>query len=140
MASRDLNDLLPGTKKKVQAWLDACVTEIPEPVFVTCTFRDQAEQSGLWAKGRTEPGRKVTWARHSKHTERRAVDFALRLPDPWDMKVDTDHDEIPDFLEVGRLAETFGLTWGGRFKSNADYPHVQDDEIYELATGEKEAS
>lgn len=129
MASRSLGDLLPGTRKKVEAWLDACATEIPEPVFLTCTFRDQAEQDGLWARGRTEPGRKVTWTRHSKHTERRAVDFALKQPDPWNLKCDVDEDGIPDFFEVGQLAERFGLTWGGRWR-NADYPHVQDDEIY----------
>ena len=130
MSSRSLEDLLPGTRKKVVAWLDACDhPDVLPQVFLTCTYRSQAEQDGLWARGRTEPGRKVTWTRHSKHTERRAVDFALKMPNPWDTKVDIDNDNIPDFLEVGQLAETFGLTWGGRWRT-PDYPHVQDDEVY----------
>jgi peptidoglycan L-alanyl-D-glutamate endopeptidase CwlK len=130
MPSRDLNDLLPGTRAKVEAWLDACChPDVLPQVFITCTYRSQEEQDTLYAKGRTEPGRKVTWTKHSYHTQRRAVDFALKIPDPWDMKVDIDHDKIPDFLEVGALAETFGLTWGGRWDT-PDYPHVQDDEIY----------
>ena len=132
MTSRSLDELLPGTRAKVEAWLAACAKEVPTIVFLTCTFRDQAAQDALWSKGRTQPGPKVTWTLKSKHTERRAVDFALKLPDPWDMKVDVDHDEIPDFLEVGQLAETVGLTWGGRFSPNPDFPHVQDDEIYPL--------
>jgi peptidoglycan L-alanyl-D-glutamate endopeptidase CwlK len=129
MPSRSLDDLLPGTRAKVEAWLAACAAQVLAPVFLTCTFRAQDEQDGLWARGRTAPGPKVTWTRFSKHTERRAVDFALRETDPWDMKIDVDHDAIPDFLEVGQLAEKFGLTWGGRWR-NPDFPHVQDDEIY----------
>ena len=131
MASRDLNDLLPGTRKKVDAWLIDCANEVRQPVFIVCTYRSQFEQDHLYAQGRTEPGKKVTWTQHSKHTERRAVDFALRMPNPWDLKCDYDDDDIPDFIEVGRLAEKHGLQWGvivdGR---RTDLGHVQDDEVY----------
>ena len=131
MPSRSLDDLLPGTQAKVWAWLFDCQHAIPQPVFVTCTYRSQEEQDSLWARGRTEPGPKVTWTQHSKHTERRAVDFALRMPNPWDTKIDVDGDGTPDFLEVGRLAEKNGLQWGiivdGQHR---DLCHIQDNEIY----------
>ena len=132
MASKSLDDLLPGTRKKTEAWLAECATAIVQKVFIVCTYRSQEEQDGLWAKGRTEPGPKVTWTRRSKHTERRAVDFALQMPNPWDLKADIDEDQIPDFTEVGRLAEKHGLQWGivNRRGQHVDLGHVQDNEIY----------
>jgi hypothetical protein len=129
VASRSLNDLLPGTKAK---WL-AVKAALPElSIFEVCTYRSQEEQDGEWAKGRTTPGPKVTWTRHSKHTERRAVDFALKMPNPWDLKADVDYDDIPDFTEVGRMAEKCDLQWGiiKADGMHADLGHVQDNEVY----------
>ncbi len=134
MASRSLDDLLPGPRAKVDAWLAECSVEIPQPVFITCTYRSQFEQDYLYAQGRDKdhPGPIVTWTRKSKHTERRAVDFALKQPNPWDMKCDVDHDSIPDFIEVGRIAEKHGLQWGVTLKNGqrTDFGHVQDNEVY----------
>lgn len=132
MSSRSLSDLLDSTRAKVEAWLAECPTAISQPVFLVCTFRSQAEQDSLWAKGRTTTGPKVTWTRRSKHTERRAVDFALRQPKPFDLKADYDHDEIPDYTEVGKLAEKYGLQWGivGPTGKHKDLGHLQDNENY----------
>ena len=134
MASRDLNDLLPGTRAKIEAWLAECPLVVKQYVFITCTYRSQEEQDAEWAKGRTKPGPKVTWTRHSKHTERRAVDFALKMPNPWDVKVSIDDDEIPDYTEVGRLAEKHGLQWGiiNKYGAHVDLCHLQDNEVYEV--------
>lgn len=152
MASRDLDDLLPGTQKKVEAWLAACVGIISQAVFVLCTYRSQMEQDALYAQDREpleevnrlrkladmppitekENESEVTWTRHSKHTERRAVDFSLKMPNPWDLKADIDNDHIPDYTEVGQLAEKFGLQWGviNKKGKHVDLGHVQDNEIY----------
>jgi peptidoglycan L-alanyl-D-glutamate endopeptidase CwlK len=133
MASRDLKDLLPGTKKKVQAWLDECAITIKQPVFIVCTYRSQFEQDGEYAKGRTAPGPVVTWTKHSKHTVRRAVDFALKMPNPWDIKADLDADDNPDYIEVGRLAEKHGLQWGVMVDGmRRDWGHLQDNEVYSV--------
>lgn len=124
MPSRSLDDLLPGTKAK---WL-ATKAALPNlPIFEVCTYRSQEEQNGLFEK---RP--RVTWTRYSKHTERRAVDFAFKAPKPFDLKADIDKDSIPDFTEVGRMAEKCGLQWGivdGR-GVHKDLGHVQDNEIY----------
>lgn len=46
-------------------------------IKIVCSLRTQAEQEKLYAKGRTEPGPRVTWTRNSKHKEGLAVDFGL---------------------------------------------------------------
>ncbi len=129
MASRSLDDLHPGTRKKWEA-VKAALPNLP--IFEVCTYRSQQEQDGLWAKGRTAPGPKVTWTKHSTHTLRRAIDFALRAPNPFDLKADIDLDSIPDFTEVGRMAEKCGLQWGvvNAKGEHVDLGHVQDNEVY----------
>lgn len=127
MASRSLDDLLPGTRAK---WL-AVKAALPNlPIFEVCTYRSQEEQNILFEK---RP--RVTWTRYSKHTERRAIDFAFKTPEPFDLKADIDHDSIPDFTRVGTMAELCGLQWGivdGR-GVHKDLGHVQDNEIYKEA-------
>lgn len=135
MPSRSLDDLLPGTRSKWCATRDEWNALRPNPVFEVCTYRSQEEQDGLWAKGRTKPGPQVTWTRHSKHTERRAVDFAFRMPNPWDLKADIDDNDIPDFTEFGHICEKHGLQWGvtNRKGRHIDLGHVQDNEVYKEA-------
>lgn len=55
-----------------------------------------------------------------------ALDFALlKYKRPhWDVKVSVNDNEIPDYEEAGKLAESVGLTWGGRFK-HPDLCHLQ---------------
>ncbi len=151
MASRSLDDLLPGTQEKVEAWLSACAGAIAQPVFTVCTYRSPQEHAALRAQGRLPLGQvnhlraavglppitakenryQVTWTRSSKHCERRAVDFALRMPNPWELKADIDGDSIPDYTEVGQLAEKCGLQWGIVTRGvHKDLCHVQDNEIY----------
>lgn len=135
MPSRSLDDLLPGTRTKYCAARDEWNATHPNPVFEVCTFRDQHEQDGLWARGRTLPGPKVTWTKHSKHTERRAVDFAFKMPGPFDLKADIDLDGVADFTEFGKLCEACGLQWGivNAKGEHVDLGHVQDNEVYTAA-------
>ncbi|MFA6064076.1 MAG: M15 family metallopeptidase [Gallionella sp.] len=132
MASRDLNELLPGTKAKWIAAKEAWNATHGNPVFEVCTYRPQADQDGLWAKGRMLPGPKVTWTRKSKHTEHRAVDFAFKMPGPFDLKADIDADGMPDFMEFGEICKMHGLQWGiiDAKGVHKDLGHVQDNEVY----------
>jgi len=81
---------------------------------------------------------KVTWTLHSEHLvdlddgnpnndKSRAFDIAItRDGQPvWDIKVDVNQDQQPDYMEAGKIGESVGLHWGGRFK-NPDMPHFQD--------------
>ena len=51
-------------------------------------------------------------------------DAAGRPVPTWDLKADINHNEVPDYEELGLLGESAGLTWGGRFKFR-DYGHFQ---------------
>jgi hypothetical protein len=42
----------------------------------------------------------------------------------WSPKADINKNQIPDYEELGKLAESIGLTWGGRFKFR-DYGHFE---------------
>jgi peptidoglycan L-alanyl-D-glutamate endopeptidase CwlK len=76
------------------------------------------------------PGKVVTWTRNSRHTKRDAFDIAILLSGKpvWNVKVDVNDDNIPDYQQAGEVGEACGLTWGGRWKQ-PDYPHFQDDGV-----------
>lgn len=88
-------------------------------VILTAGFRSFGEQDALYAKGRTQPGKKVTNARggESWHNYGLAGDYAFVIngkvtwDGPWNV--------------FGRIARECGLEWGGDFKSIVDRPHVQ---------------
>lgn len=84
---------------------------------VTSGRRTQAEQDALYAQGRTAPGPVVTWTRRSRHLSGRAYDLTLfRWGQPvW---------ESPAYLVAGKIGESLGLTWGGRWKV-PDKPHFE---------------
>lgn len=126
--SRDINDLTPGTRAKYLAFAgEMKLAEID--YIVTCTYRSQAEQDALYAQGRTAPGKKVTWTRHSRHTQRTAFDIAILVNGKlvWNPTLDADGDGVAEYTEAGLIGEKVGLTWGGRW-SNPDAPHFQNDE------------
>lgn len=97
--------------------------------------------AGLPIIGKTENRNKVTWTLRSKHVvnlddndERndraRAFDIALvkyvgaKGAPHWRLKEDVNGNAIPDYDEAGRIGESVGLIWGGRFK-NPDRPHFE---------------
>ena len=84
-----------------------------------------------------ENARKVTWTLASKHiidledgnTENdkaRAFDIAVTKDGKpvWDLKVNVNKNDLPDYDEAGRIGEAVGLRWGGRFPS-PDRPHFE---------------
>lgn len=108
--------------------------------YVKCRFayvlRTFEEQNGLYAIGRTKPGRKVTNAKggDSFHNYGLAVDIVLLIDKDkngtwetasWDMLSDFDGDLVPDWMEIVKIFKKYGWAWGGDFKSFKDYPHFQ---------------
>ena len=80
---------------------------------------------------------KVTWTLNSKHIinlddgnlendKSKAFDIVLlKFGKPhWDIKVSVNQNEIPDYNEAGKVGESVGLKWGGRFKKS-DMPHFE---------------
>lgn len=123
MSSRRIEDLMPEMQELYYAF-EKGMADTDIPFIVTSTLRTQEEQDALYEQGRTKPGKIVTWTHRSKHIEGKAFDIAiLKNEKPvWDLKVDVNDDEIPDYQEAAEIGRNIGLRAGADFK---DYPHFE---------------
>lgn len=117
-------DVLAGVKEA-----NAALTGRAQ-VRIVQGLRTFEEQAALYAQGRTKPGAIVTNAKAgtSFHNYGLGFDFALLLDGKeisWSTTTDFDQDKIADWMEVVKVFERRGFTWGGRFKSIKDYPHFE---------------
>lgn len=124
MASRDLADLVPSVREKVERFVQSCAAA-GVSVLVYCTYRSAEEQEMLYRQGRLDPGKIVTNARagESWHQYRRAVDAVpLRSGKPlW--KYDA---SAPEWQVFADQADAVGLEWAGDWKRFREYVHLQD--------------
>lgn len=90
-------------------------------VLFTQGFRTKEYQNGLYAKGRTKPGRIVTGVKggRSYHNYGLAVDFVPIV----NRKAAWDRNDL--FILVGQEAQKIGFTWGGSWKKFVDKPHLE---------------
>ena len=90
-------------------------------VLVVCTDRSIAEQTALYALGRTRPGKIVTNAKggDSVHNYRLAWDLCPVV----DGKLAWARHDL--FDKLGAIAVELGIIWGGNFKKLKDKPHFQ---------------
>ena len=119
-SAANIATLRKDAQEKASGWLLKCLEEGIN-VKVICGNRTCREQAELYAKGRTEPGPKVTNARpgYSWHNFGVAWDFVV-----FDAKGQPQW-ESPLMERCGRIAESLGLEWGGSWKGFQDTPHVQ---------------
>lgn len=91
------------------------------PISVVQGMRTFAEQDALFAQGRSKPGKRVTNARggYSMHNYGLAVDLAPLVGSKIDWN------DLDKFHEIGDVAKSVGLEWGGDWHSFPDEPHVQ---------------
>jgi peptidoglycan L-alanyl-D-glutamate endopeptidase CwlK len=152
--SRSLDDLLPELKEKALLFSDKMKEKKINFAF-TCTYRSQEEQNALYAQGRKtlaevnelrkiagmyllkeeKENKVVTHAKVSKHTSRKAFDIVILdgKKTVWDLKVDVNKDEQPDYIQAGKIGQEIGLRWGGDFNGNGkiedesfvDMPHYE---------------
>lgn len=115
--SRDVATLSPETQQKLSQLKEAASAEGIS--FKTiCTHRSQTEQDLLYARGRTEPGPKVTWTKRSRHTDGEAFDVVI-------LKEDGSADwRGESYIRIGTLGKGLGLVWGGDWKVR-DYGHFE---------------
>nr|DAH16023.1 MAG TPA: L-Ala-D-Glu peptidase-like protein [Caudoviricetes sp.] len=111
---REINELTPTAQRACRLFLKKC-EEAGLNIFITETYRSQERQNELYAQGRTEPGKIVTWTLNSRHTSRRAWDIAVNGPVLYDMSV---------IRKAGEIGKQLGITWGGIW-SPPDYAHFE---------------
>jgi peptidoglycan L-alanyl-D-glutamate endopeptidase CwlK len=122
VSSRSLDGLRPEVRPQVDTFLAACAAAGVD-VLVTCTLRSDAEQTLLYAQGRTAPGHIVTNAKagQSAHQYGLAIDVVPMVngkPD-WNGK-------DPVWAQIGELGQAAGLTWLGAPGSTfPEEPHLE---------------
>jgi peptidoglycan L-alanyl-D-glutamate endopeptidase CwlK len=119
--SRQITDLHKKVAALAIQHIDLC-KQAGIDLLITSTYRDAEAQNALFAQGRTTPGKIVTRARagQSVHNYRLAYDVVpIRNGKPVWSSSD------PVWQEVGRIGESLGLEWAGRWKSFKEFPHFQ---------------
>lgn len=148
--SRSVEKMHPDLKEKYDVFVEI-MAEKQIPYLVTCVDRNITEQMALYAQGRLplkdvnryreaaglcllpqNENKKVTWTLKSKHIVdpskgiifSRAFDFVVLKEDKptWNLKVDVNRDDIPDYIQVGKIWESIGGKAGYRFN---DYCHLE---------------
>ena len=119
--SRNLNDLAPPVKLRVERLMGLCVANNID-LLITSTYRDKDSQDALYAQGRTAPGKIVTNAKggESYHNYKCAVDVVPLVngkPD-WD-------GSHPIWAKIGEMGKTAGLEWAGEWKKFKELAHFQ---------------
>jgi len=118
-SAANIATLRKDAQSKAREWLLKCL-DAGINVKIITGLRTYQEQDELYAQGRTAPGRKVTNAPagYSWHNFGVAWDFVVFDADgqpQW---------ESPLMETCGRIAESLGHEWGGRWTSPQDTPHV----------------
>lgn len=110
----------------------SAMTALGFPMRLIEGVRTQDRQRELYAQGRTKPGKIVTKAdgvtNRSNHQIKadgfgHAADCAFS-DDPRTPRDETWDESMP-WHAYGALAEAVGLTWGGRWQTLRDLPHVE---------------
>ncbi|MBB6448464.1 peptidoglycan L-alanyl-D-glutamate endopeptidase CwlK [Geomicrobium halophilum] len=106
--------------------------EIGITVVITEGYRSVERQDELYDQGRTTSGDIVTNAEggESYHNYGLAIDFAIENSEGrviWDIEYDGNGSGEPDWFEVAAIGKELGFDWGGDWKGNRDYSHLQMD-------------
>lgn len=137
MLDKTNKDRIKLAHPKLRDELEDIVSEINTNVLtgeskvrLAYTLRTWKEQDDLYAKGRTQPGKKVTNAKggDSFHNYGVAVDIVLIINGKeasWDTKKDWDKDKQSDWMEVVSIFKKKGWDWGGDWVSFKDMPHFE---------------
>lgn len=122
--SRDLNELHPVVQAKARLMIERCKAAGIN-LLVTSTYRDNACQTMLYARGRTTKGTVVTNAKagQSYHNYRLAFDVVPLIGGKplWSTSIS----DMDVWQNVGRIGKSCGLEWAGDWTHFREYPHFQ---------------
>jgi len=112
---KKLSSMKFEASKRVKELLETARKRWPEyKIILAETYRTQERQDKLYKKGKN-----TTTVRISKHTLGLAADIYFT-----DGKRILAYEEAP-YLELGKMGEDLGLTWGGRWKIPFDPAHYE---------------
>ncbi len=118
---RNINELHPRLQEKVTELKELCKKNNLIIGIGECV-RTVVEQDNLYEQGRTKPGSIVTNARGSSYSSQHQWGIAF---DFYRNDGAGAYNESGNFFEeVGRIAKTIGLGWGGDWTSIKDRPHL----------------
>lgn len=129
--------LHPKIRQEVHDLIEKAESKMPgAAIRIVQGLRTFAEQDALYAQGRTKPGPRVTNSKagQSYHQYGLAFDFQILYDKDgngtyetasWDTLKDMDKDGEADWMEVVDVFEEAGYTWGGRFSTIKDQPHLE---------------
>ena len=132
--SRDKSLLYPPFAEQLRDF-ESRLAAAKLPFYLFMGLRTFECQDELYAQGRTLPGKIVTNARggDSLHNFGLASDWVLdgQVEKPgiqwsWDTMTDFNADGRSDWMQMGEIAESCGLEWGGRWKRFPDLPHIEN--------------
>lgn len=93
------------------------------PIVVTQGYRTMEQQGQLYAQGRTAPGAIVTNSPPGSSWHNFALAFDVA---PLDSSGQPHWPEDESLWQrIGAIGKTFGLVWGGDFRSFKDRPHFE---------------
>lgn len=118
--SRNIDDLHPYVAMLCHKFVLACAAAGID-ILITSTYRDKESQDVLYAQGRTTKGQVVTHARggFSYHQYKLAFDFCP-IRDGKALWTNTDL-----FRQCGKIGESLGLEWAGRWHTMTEVAHLQ---------------
>lgn len=96
--------------------------------------RTYAEQTAIYAQGRTKPGSVVTNAKAGQSNHNFGIAFDIGIFKGKTYYTGKNDAENKAYLDASKLIKPVGLLWGGDWRSSKDYPH------YELPVGGKSVS
>ena len=118
--NRRIETLHPSIIGKVKEFIIRAEKELGIKLRITAGLRTWKEQADLYAKGRTAPGKVVTWAKAGQSYHNYGLAF-----DVVEIKDGKALWNNPNWEKIGRLGESIGFVWGGRWKGKTDKPHFE---------------
>jgi peptidoglycan L-alanyl-D-glutamate endopeptidase CwlK len=120
VSDRRISTLHPLVIGKAKELIIRAEKELGIKLRVTSALRTWAEQTNLYAKGRTTPGKKVTNAKAGSSYH----NFGLAI-DVVEIKNGKALWRNPNWNKIAELGKSIGFEWGGDWKSFKDKPHFQ---------------
>ncbi|WP_438712313.1 M15 family metallopeptidase [Aquimarina muelleri] len=120
VSDRRIDTLHPKIRTKAKEFIIRAQKELGIQLRVTSALRTWEEQTRLYNKGRSAPGKRVTNARAGQSYHNYGLAF-----DVVEIKNGKAIWNNPNWQKIGELGKSIGFEWGGDWKKMVDKPHFQ---------------